>query len=64
MRVAVDQSLCIACGVCIHLCPEVFAWNEQGRSEAWSPAVPPQVEAVVLRVLDLCPVNAISRKEE
>ena len=30
MKLTVDQDLCIACGACIDICPEVFDWNDEG----------------------------------
>jgi len=33
MAVKVDKDLCIACGVCMALCPEVFQADAEGKSE-------------------------------
>ena len=30
----VDQDLCISCGACIDICPEVFTWNDDDKAEA------------------------------
>ncbi len=32
MRVEVDQELCISCGACIDICPDVFEWNEDDKA--------------------------------
>ena len=32
LEVSVDQDACIGCGLCIGVCPEVFEFNENGRS--------------------------------
>ncbi|MCU0641060.1 MAG: ferredoxin [Candidatus Margulisbacteria bacterium] len=30
--VTVDQSLCIGCGVCVDMCPEVFVMTADGKA--------------------------------
>ncbi|OQX89994.1 MAG: ferredoxin [candidate division Zixibacteria bacterium 4484_93] len=32
MTVKVDKEVCIACGVCQELCPEVFGADEEGKA--------------------------------
>lgn len=32
MELYVDQDLCIVCGACISLCPEVYDWNDDGKA--------------------------------
>ncbi len=34
MKATVDQDLCIGCGVCESVCPEVFQMNDEGLAEA------------------------------
>ncbi|MBQ8086497.1 MAG: ferredoxin [Lachnospiraceae bacterium] len=34
MKAVVNQEGCIACGLCVSTCPEVFAFNEEGVAEA------------------------------
>ncbi|MCD1293391.1 ferredoxin [Methanocella sp. CWC-04] len=29
----VDKELCISCGNCVDLCPEVFAYDDEGKAE-------------------------------
>ncbi len=31
-KVQVDQELCIGCGACVNLCPEVFELQDDGKS--------------------------------
>lgn len=55
--VAVDQSLCIGCGVCYDMCPEVFAITEDGKAQV----VKNECELHDLEtVADACPVDAIN----
>jgi ferredoxin len=60
LKVKVDDDLCIACGDCIDICPEVFDWNEDG-SLAISKVeeVPPEDEECAKEAVESCPVEAI-----
>ncbi|MBV5323642.1 ferredoxin [bacterium] len=54
----VDQEVCISCGLCISICPNVFRFNNSGRSECFNPEG--ASEAEIQTALDGCPVQAIS----
>jgi|OM-RGC.v1.034278817 ferredoxin len=62
MRVYVDQDECIACGVCIDMCPDVFDWNDEGKSHVIVDEVPADLEDCVQDAMSSCPTEAI--KEE
>lgn len=54
--VCVDQSLCIGCGICTDMCPEVFNTTDDGKVQA----VAQQCELHNLEeIADACPVDAI-----
>jgi len=60
MALKVDKALCIACGVCMALCPEVFEADAEGKSggiEGADETLPCVDEAI-----DSCPTGAISRE--
>ncbi|MBC7342755.1 MAG: ferredoxin [Clostridia bacterium] len=59
MQVTVDQDLCIACGDCIDVCPEVFDWNEEGLSHVIVDTVPEDVEDECREAVESCPTEAI-----
>lgn len=60
MRYKVDDDLCIACGNCIEICPEVFHWNDDGSlAEAKLEDVPEDVEDTAQEAMDSCPTEAI-----
>ncbi|MDH7478866.1 MAG: ferredoxin [Syntrophomonadaceae bacterium] len=61
MKVAVDPDLCIECGQCIDLCPEVFDWNDDGKAHAVTDLVGPEQEACALEAIESCPTEAISQ---
>lgn len=54
--IKVDQNACIGCGLCAGMHPEVFAMNEDGKSEPISQ----ENEAAAKEAASACPVGAIS----
>jgi len=32
-KIIIDQELCIGCGVCANLCPEVFEMRDDGKAK-------------------------------
>ena len=59
MKATVDQYLCIGCGVCVGLCPQVFCMGADGKSGAYRP-VTEETLSPVQEAMDSCPVTAIS----
>ncbi|MEW6624874.1 MAG: ferredoxin [Bacillota bacterium] len=60
MRVKVDDDLCIACGQCIDICPEVFDWNEDGSLAVSNvDEVPADEEDNAREAVESCPTEAI-----
>jgi len=49
---------CIACGLCVQLCPAVFAATDDKPIIA-KPQVDPGDEACVQEAIDSCPVSCI-----
>ena len=59
MKATVDQNLCIGCGLCEEICPEVFRMNADNLAEVHGDITPGnQTQAEEAR--DSCPVEAIS----
>lgn len=54
----VDLDLCTGCGVCVDICPEVFALNDDGLSTVINPTGAP--EDKIQEAIESCPVDAIS----
>ncbi len=54
--IKVDQNTCIGCGLCAGMCPDVFAINADGKSEA----IAQTNETGAKEAASACPVNAIS----
>lgn len=57
----VDEELCIGCGVCADLCPEVFEIREE-KSKVIGPDKCPSCDCQ--EAVDSCPVDAITLVEE
>lgn len=60
MKAIVDKAACIACGLCVNLCPQVFLWDDDGTAKGSE--IPPELSACVNEARDSCPVEAIDLK--
>jgi len=54
--IKVNQNACIGCGLCASLCPDVFVFNEDGKSEVISQ----DNVAGAKEAASACPAGAIS----
>lgn len=59
--VVVDKSKCIGCGACIASFPELFKFDDQGKSEVIKSVECEDCE--IKDVVDVCPQNAISENK-
>lgn len=59
MKVTVDQEVCIGCGMCIDICPEVFKFNEDSKSEVIPEANFEDLKEKAEEAKEVCPVDAI-----
>ena len=62
MRAYVDKELCIGCGLCTNIAPDVFAMNADGKAEAVSDTTDANAESVK-QAVEGCPVAAIREAE-
>jgi|UniRef100_A0A7C3WKM0 ferredoxin len=61
-RVVVDKELCIGCGTCAGLCPDIFELDEaEGKSQVIQPEGGD--ENCINEAIESCPVSAISWQE-
>jgi len=64
MEVKVDKNLCVACGACIALCPNVFQYGADGKAETKEGLnLDAEGTECAKRAEAVCPVKAISVKE-
>lgn len=60
MHVEVDPDLCIGCGTCVDLCPEVFEWADgEEKAVAVASEVPEDLEEACQEAVESCPTEAI-----
>lgn len=62
MKVVVHQDVCIGCGLCESICPEVFRMSEDNVAEVHQQ--PDSITDTVQEAVDSCPVTAIEIVEE
>ena len=60
MKASVDPDLCIACGLCVSTCPEVFDWDDDGKASAKAEEIPSELEDSAKEAADGCPTDAIT----
>ena len=64
MIAIVDQDLCIGCGLCSDLCPEVFEMgDDDDKAKVIVGEVPEEVEDACRDAAEQCPVEAIQIEE-
>jgi ferredoxin len=56
MPISVNKDLCIGCGACQSLCPDMFKLNDEGKSEPISQ----DDKTCAINAAESCPVQAIT----
>ncbi len=62
MKLVVNQDECIGCGMCIDICPEVFKYNSENKSECTVDEIPENLKEKSQEAKDVCPVEAIAEE--
>lgn len=60
MKATVDRDLCIGCGLCAEMCPEVFEMGDDMIAAVIVDVVPAGSEEKASDAATACPVEAIS----
>jgi len=63
MKATVNKDLCLGCGICADMCPEVFQM-EDDKAVAKVDKVPPAAESACRDAAEQCPVEAIQIDED
>ncbi|SES85668.1 ferredoxin [[Clostridium] polysaccharolyticum] len=63
MKTSVDQDTCISCGVCVSMCPDVYQFNDDEKSEPIVEEIPEELQDDAITARDSCPVDAIDIEE-
>ncbi len=62
MQVKVFEDLCVSCGQCISIAPEIFEWGDDDKAVVKIPDVPNNQATLAHEAVEGCPTAAI--KEE
>lgn len=62
MKAVVDKDLCIGCGLCPSICPEVFSMDDDGLAVAIDEELDENIVDSAKEAEDSCPVDAITVK--
>ena len=63
MKLEVNKDLCIGCGACGAVCPEVFEIDDDGLAHTIVDTVPEDLEEDAIDAKEGCPTNAIEEVE-
>lgn len=59
MKAYVDKDLCIGCGLCPNICPEVFEYGLEDVATVIVDTVPKDAEDTAKEAVESCPSEAI-----
>ncbi len=59
MKAFVDKDICIGCGACEGVCPEVFEIEDDGLAVAKEEELSAELEEGAVEAQETCPVSAI-----
>ncbi|MFA7115836.1 MAG: ferredoxin [Bacteroidales bacterium] len=63
MKTKVDKELCIGCGLCEGVCPNIYEMDDDGKSQVKINPVPAEFKDCALEAEEGCPVDAISHED-
>lgn len=64
MKLEVNQDICIGCGACQAIAPDVFEINDEGFAQAKVNEIPEEVVNDAIDAKEGCPVSAIVEPAE
>lgn len=59
MKAKINRDACIACGVCIANCPQVYKEAKDGRATVDNTEISDNVIGAATAARDMCPTSAI-----
>ena len=59
----VDQDKCLRCGMCTGICPDIFAFDDEGNIKVNNELINEENINEVNDAVNSCPVTAISKEE-
>ena len=64
MKLVVDKDICIGCGACQAICPDVFEIEDDGLAIAVKEEINEEIAEDAIDAKEGCPVNAIKEDTE
>lgn len=64
MKLVVDKDICIGCGACAAICPDVFEIDDEGLATSIASEVSEDVMDDAIDAKEGCPVDAIKEDKE
>lgn len=59
MKASVNRELCIGCGLCAEICPDVFEMDDESIAQVIVAVIPGDAEEAAKEAAASCPVEAI-----
>lgn len=59
----VNKDLCISCGACVGIVPEIFQFGLDDKAEVKTDSIPNELNDDVVDAVEGCPTNAIEYEE-
>jgi ferredoxin len=63
MKAIVKKDICIGCGLCVDICPEVFILGDDNIAKTIADRVPAEIKDKCRDAAKNCPVEAIMIEE-
>ncbi|HAX72757.1 MAG TPA: ferredoxin [Firmicutes bacterium] len=60
MKTIVDRDVCIGCGACVSIAPEIYEIDDEGISVPIVDQIKAEILSLAEEARDCCPVDAIS----
>ena len=64
MKLKVDKDICIGCGACQAICPDVFEIDEDGLAKVITDEINEEIIDDAVDAKEGCPVDAIKEIDE
>ena len=64
MKLVVDKDICIGCGACAAICPDVFEIDEDGLAVSVVESINEEIQEDAIDAKEGCPVNAIKENNQ
>lgn len=64
MKLVVDKDICIGCGACAAICPDVFEIDDEGLATSIANEVAEEVMDDAIDAKEGCPVDAIKEDKD